>query len=168
MRCRVWVPVLLLGVVSVASQAGAQVSRVTPAGETRTAARLGSHMVEVVITTHKAGRIPIPNSSCTGGRGICWGICSPVDSLSIKVDGKPLEIPRSLFCDLADLNTARLSLRGGRFILHLTLGDASASYEATTEFDAGRVISRSLASGLDPDHPLVKTTYSPFRSDLFE
>jgi hypothetical protein len=75
------------------------------------------------------------------------------------VNGNPLFVPRSVFCDLADLNKAEIKASESQSILTLYGGDASESYIAKIEFDATQVKRRTLSSGMSPDKPLQETIY---------
>jgi hypothetical protein len=82
-----------------------------------------------------------------------------VDAIDIAVNDKSIFVPCSVFCDLADLNTAQIQSGQKESILTLKGGDASESYIVRIVFDAGRVKRRVIASGMLPDQPLQETTY---------
>lgn len=142
-----------------ASQASA---RISPQGETVVAATAGKLTVQVRIKTHvvQIGKPSDPTpavieSSCTYSRYPC----SIVDRIDITVNGNKLFVPRSAFCDLADLNDAEVKADEKGSILRLGGGDASESYVAKIEFDATRVKRRTLASGTEQNQPLQETVY---------
>ena len=97
--------------------------------------RVVSGPVQVDIRTRlatAAENAPSRATRCSGGRTAC----SLVDSLSISVDGKPVEIPDRAVVLLSDVASARLTrLTPNRFALILTGGDAAASYEVRLFFD---------------------------------
>lgn len=129
-------------------------------GETLLTAASKGFAVRIRIKTHEtaAPRIIDPydqESSCTGARSPC----SLVDSLKISVNGKPVFVWRSVFCDLADLNDAEISIAGTTAKLTLTGGDASESYIAKIYFDKENVTRRTVAGGEDPDSIIQDTRY---------
>jgi hypothetical protein len=131
-------------------------------GETVIVAKSAKLSVRVKIITHQVNigkpsdeRPEVVHSSCTYSRYPC----SIIDGIDITVNGKPLFMPRSVFCDLADLNRAKVRIELNKSILTLTGGDASESYIATIEFDKDRIKHRSLAPGEAPNEPLQETTY---------
>jgi len=135
---------------------------VLASGETVIAAESARFAVRVVIGTHEVEigdpTEPRPEkirSSCTYSRYPC----SLVDYIDISVNDSSLFVPRSVFCALADLNTAGIKIRKGQATLTLTGGDAGESYIVTIVFDSEMVRSRVLASGLAPDQALEKTKY---------
>ena len=95
------------------------------------------------------------NSSCTYSRYPC----SIVDRIIIEVSQKSLFVPRSVFCDLADLNSAEVNLEQKEWVLILNGGDASESYVVKIWFDAERVKQKSLSSSIAPNEPLQVTVY---------
>ncbi|MEW5745527.1 MAG: hypothetical protein AB1805_08860 [Nitrospirota bacterium] len=134
---------------------------IAPNGQTIIEGRLHKHNVKVTIETHivqigkPSDKRPVRvNSSCTYSRYPC----SLVDSIDITVSGSPIRIPRSVFCDLADLNSATINEEKKRLLLTLTGGDASESYIMKIEFDTQRVRKRSLFSG-ESNRLLQETTY---------
>jgi len=62
--------------------------------------------------------------------------CSVVDRIEIVVNGHALFVPRSLFCVLADLNTAEIDVNKRSSVLRLDGGDAAESFILKIEFDA--------------------------------
>jgi hypothetical protein len=136
--------------------------RVAVHGETLVVGMLNKSPVRVKITTHEI-KIGKPSnkrpekihSSCTYSRYPC----STVDGLEITVNNKSLYVARSVFCDLADLNIASLSVEQQKIILTLTGGDASESYIVKIVFDENQVTKRTFLSAILPDEPLQETTY---------
>jgi hypothetical protein len=110
---------------------------------------------EIAIGKPSDGRPVVIQSNCTYSRYPC----SIVDGLNIDVNGESLFIPRSLFCDLADLNKASLNMDGKKLFLTLSGGDASESYVVKVEFDATGVKHRALYSATSLEQPLQETTY---------
>ncbi len=137
-------------------------SVVASKGETVISAKSGKFKVQVRIRTYemqigKPGeeRPEVIRSSCTYSRYPC----SIVDSVEISVNGKVIFVPRSIFCDLADLNTGEIKIGQTESILTLNGGDASESYFVRIEFDAERIKCRRLFSSIAPDKPLQETVY---------
>jgi hypothetical protein len=135
---------------------------VAETGETVVTASAGKLTAQVRIRTREVqigkpsdGRPAVIESNCTYSKYPC----SLVDHLTITVNGRPLFIPRSIFCDLADLTSAELRASEPRSALILYGGDASEAYIVKIEFDATQVKSRTLSSGLSPSEPLQETIY---------
>lgn len=131
-------------------------------GETVVVAKSAKFSVQAKIATHER-QIGQPSdqepdvirSSCTHSRYPC----SIVDAIDIAVNDKSIFVPRSVFCDLADLNTAQIQIGQKESTLTLKGGDASESYIVKIFFDGGRVNRRVVASGMLPDRPLQETIY---------
>ncbi len=131
-------------------------------GDTTISATIDKWNARATITTHEVqigkpsdGRPEVIQSSCTYSRYPC----SVVDRLQITVNGNALFIPRSAFCDLADLNDAEIVSGTNGLILRLGGGDASEAYIVKIEFDGTRVTRRTLSSGTLPNKPLQETIY---------
>jgi len=117
--------------------------------------------IEVIVTTREVNireadrdNADIPITSCTYSRIPC----SVVDNLLIIVKGKQIVVPHSAFLDLADINTARITITKNKYSLRLEGGDASESYIAVIGFDGRRVRSKRVYSGED-NALLQKTVY---------
>lgn len=152
---------LLTSVVCGAGPVRNQLS-IAPNGETVIVADSAKFKVRVKINTHEVQigkpsdkRPDLIRSVCTYSRYPC----SIVDYIDIAVNDKPLSVPRSVFCDLADLNTAEIKIEQKDSILTLTGGDASESYIVRIEFDAGQVKRKVGASSMMPDEPTQETIY---------
>lgn len=131
-------------------------------GQTAIAADSVNFKVRVLIKTHEVQigkpsdkRPNIIRSACTCSRYPC----SIVDYIDITVNNKSLIVPRSVFCDLADLNAAEISIEEKDSILMLTGGDASESYIVRIEFDAERIKRKVKASSMMPNEPAQETVY---------
>lgn len=131
-------------------------------GDTVIVAKSAKFKVQVRITTHEEQigkpsdpRPDVIRSSCTYSRYPC----SIVDGINIAVNDRTIILPRSVFCDLADLNTAQIEIGQKESKLTLTGGDASESYVVKIFFDTGRVKRRVKESGMLPDQPIQETTY---------
>ena len=116
-------------------------------------AKIKTHQIE--IGKRSDGRPLHVQSNCTYSRYPC----SLVDSLEIAVNGNSLFIPRSVFCDLADLYKAELKIGKKCSILMLFGGDASESYIVKIEFNESRVCRRILSSALSPDQSFQETVF---------
>jgi hypothetical protein len=137
-------------------------SPIASQGETQITATIGKLKVQVRIKTHELQigkpsdtRPTVIETNCTYSRYPC----SIVDRVEIMVNGKPLFIPRSTFCDLADLHKAEIRADEKGPILTLYGGDASESYMVKIEFDETRVKRRTLSTVMSADQPLQETTY---------
>ncbi len=132
-------------------------------GETLITQNSGALRVQVKIRTHEVdigkpsdARPLVVSSSCTYSRYPC----SVVDGLSITVNGSPIFVPRSAFCDLADLNKAEIDEKGNQLSLTLYGGDASESFVLKIDFDADQIKKRILYSATSLQTPLQETTYN--------
>jgi hypothetical protein len=132
-------------------------------GETVIVSDVAKLNVQVKVMTHEM-QIGIPSdkrpdairSGCTYSKYPC----SIVDYIDVVVNGKPIIVPRSVFCDLSDLNTAEVRIEQKKSILMLTGGDASESYIVKIEFDTERVQHRSKYwSEYSKDEPSEETIY---------
>jgi hypothetical protein len=119
-------------------------------GDTLVAAKTDKLIVQVKITTHEMqigkpsdARPDVIESNCTYSKYPC----SIVDRIDIIVNGKSLDVPRSAFCDLADLTTARINVGKSVSILRLSGGDGAESFIVKIEFDTNQVKRRTLAGG---------------------
>ena len=96
------------------AEAGSQQAKISPKGETIIKYASKKLDVKVIVTTHEV-QIGKPTderpdkirSSCTYTRHPC----SVVDSIDIAVNGKSIFVPRSVFCDLADLSTVEIGMK---------------------------------------------------------
>ncbi len=118
---------------------------VMTSGETIVRNDTKNNKVLVKIYTHELDigkpsdpRPKIINNNCTYSRILC----SIVDRIEIYINDKPIFIPKSVFCDLADIGTAALIVTNKINILTLGGGDASESYRAIIKFNSDRIISR--------------------------
>ncbi len=153
-----------LGLMLATGYACAEKSFVTvaPQGEAIVLENHGDSSIRIKIKTHEVqigkpsdGMPVVVDSNCTYSKYPC----SIVDRLSITVGGVALFVPRSLFCDLADLNSAEIRTRGGHSVLTLLGGDASESYIIKINFDGKNISKRILSSAAEPDQPLEETIY---------
>jgi hypothetical protein len=135
---------------------------IAPNGETAIVASSQRGDVKVLVRTHEMQigepseeRPDVIRSNCTYSRYPC----SIVDGIDIFVNTKPIFVPRSVFCDLADLNWAEIRIGQKESTLTLTGGDASESYIVKIEFDAKQVKRRRTWSALIPDKPSEETIY---------
>jgi hypothetical protein len=156
----------LLLLLSATSVLAGEPTRVAPRGNTHLSARgAENRMVEIAISTHivpllketQGTRRQVGAAACTYSRRPC----SSVDQLTIKVNETALFVPRSVICDLSDINT--MEVVGGDNIMKLELhgGDASESYSVTIEFDKAHVKRRVVTSGIAPVAVLQETIYNP-------
>jgi len=134
---------------------------VKSAGETIVAAQFPGLAVQIKIGAHEVtigkpsdGRPEAIRSNCTYSRYPC----SIVDYLDISVNGKPVFVPRSVFSDLADLNTAEIRRDGNGAELTLNGGDASESYTIEILLNKAFIKSRTLIDG-ESGKTLQKTNY---------
>jgi hypothetical protein len=123
---------------------------VAPSGKTFIAGAFSKTKAQALLITRQVDireadreRADMPATSCTYSRFPC----SVVDHLSINVKGKPIIVPRSVYLDLADINSGEVTMTKGKFALRLSGGDASESYRVVVEFDANRVRTKRVYSG---------------------
>ncbi|MGE3298373.1 MAG: hypothetical protein AB7I68_13620 [Porticoccaceae bacterium] len=138
------------------------VTKIATDGETKIAGIVDGREVVVKIWTREveidrrrtndSNRLGL---SCTNGRIPC----SKVDRLTITVDGNSIFIPISLFCNLADINTAEIVRHEEEFKLTLVGGDASETYVVNIEFNSDHINRRTFASAIAPDEPLEESIY---------
>jgi hypothetical protein len=129
-------------------------------GDTSLAIQSGSSKVRVTISTHEVQNgtpskpVKPKHSSCTMSRMPC----SVVDQISVTVSGKPLFVPRSVYCDLADLGGASLKASGRGWSLTLVGGDASESYQLVVDFNSQSINHRTLTA-LEAGEKTQETNY---------
>ncbi|MBB5191093.1 hypothetical protein HNQ50_001816 [Silvimonas terrae] len=135
---------------------------IAPEGVTDISAVSAKHQVIVRISTHTVPISPSDTAAAHGGNSsgctFSRAPCSLVDSLTLTVDGRALFVARSVFADLADLQTATVRQQNKQFVLVLQGGDASESYSVDISFDADRVRQRTV-SDYDGRDLLQKTIY---------
>jgi hypothetical protein len=134
---------------------------VAPSGKTVIDGAFSKTKVQVLLITRQVDikeadreRTDMPATSCTYSRFPC----SVADHLSITVNKKPIIVPRSIHLDLADINTGDVTMKKGKFVLRLSGGDASESYQVVIEFDSNRVRTKRVYSG-EGNALLQKTVY---------
>lgn len=144
------------------AQAGPIKCKIRGKGETAIVANHTNYNVKVTIKTDEVEigkpsdeRPNIIRSACTYSRFPC----SLVDYIDIEVNGKQLFIPRSVSCDLADLNTAEIRFEQNEPTLMLTGGDASESYIVRIEFNEEQIKRKVEFSSMLPDEPTQETIY---------
>ena len=82
-----------------------------------------------------------------------------VRSLTIKLNGRELFVPRSAYADLVWVAHAELNTAKPMSLLVISGGDASESYSAKIEFDQAAVRSRKLYANENPGGPTEQTRY---------
>ena len=154
--------ILLFGFAAEMAVAAPVSVKVASHGQTSVSVTANKLLVQVKIRTHEEeiGKQSDPppkviDSNCTYSRYPC----SVVDRLEIIVKGVSLFVPRSAFCDLADLNTAEINTSTRGITLKLVGGDGAASFVVNIEFDANRVKRRTLAGGESGGKLSQDTTY---------
>lgn len=135
---------------------------VSAQGETVVSASYGKLAVQVRMKTHEVQigkpsdpRPAVIESNCTYSRYPC----SIVDQLGIVVNGTPLYVPRSSFCDLADVNKAEIKFGEKGASLRLDGGDGAESFIVKINFDKTQVRRRTVAAGEAADQLLQETNY---------
>jgi hypothetical protein len=127
--------------------------RIVSNGETVIAAKSGTMDVIVTIRQREV-QIGTPSNPLprTNEPGCTYSKfpCSLVDWVGVTVNGKAVEVPRSLFCDLADLVFAGLKLEKKSAELTLLGGDGGAAYIRKIQFNSERVLRMREAPGYDP------------------
>ena len=139
-----------LGLALPTELAFANPTPVASRGETLLVSSDANSKVQVKIHTHEVqigkpsdGRPAVVTSNCTYSRYPC----SVVDRIEIVVNGHALFVPRSVFCDLADLNTAEIDVNKRSSVLRIEGGDAAESFILKIEFDAKHIERRTLEGG---------------------
>ena len=137
-------------------------------GETLIVSGSGQPQVRVRIKTHEMQigkpsdeRPAIVETNCTYSRYPC----SIVDRIEISVSGKPVFVPRSAFCDLADLSRADISVAKDGATLKLAGGDGAESFIVKIDFDAKRVKRRTVEGGESGGQLSQETIY---HAEVFE
>ena len=133
-------------------------------GETIISATIGKMKVQVKIQTHEVqiGKSSDPKPPVYDSESCCTYSrypCSIVDLIKITIDDRPLFVPRSAFCDLADLNWAEITTGQEGAVLQLSGGDAAESYKVKISFDSTAVRRRTVSSAILPDQPTEETNY---------
>jgi hypothetical protein len=142
-------------------QAKTGVVEVAPDGVTELEAELGTALATVKIRTlmlepgAEKGGESNRGFHCSGGRIPC----SPVLEIEFKVDGTEMDIPASVYADLADVNRAQFRRMGDGVALFLECGDAAGAYSVRIDFDAKGVRRRAMVDGFDESEVIEETTY---------
>jgi hypothetical protein len=148
---------LIVTVPCVCAQKGVTVD---PSGDTSLAIQYAGSKVQVTISTHEVQNgtpskpVKPKHSACTMSRMPC----SVVDEISVTINGKPLFVPRSVYCDLADLGSASLKASGRGWSLTLVGGDASESYQLVVDFSSQSINHRTLTA-LEAGEKTQETNY---------
>lgn len=93
--------------------------------------------VQNKITTHAT-----ENTSCTNSRIPC----SVVDYINIIVNGKQLVVPRSVYCDLGDLDRGSVVVKYNVMEVKFWAGDAAEAYRVWIDFNNTRVTRKRILS----------------------
>jgi hypothetical protein len=148
--------------VVVFGTAHADPTSVASRGETLVVSGDGQPKVRVKIKTHEMQigkpsdeRPAVIESNCTFTRYPC----SLVSRIEITVKGKRLFVPRSAFCDLADVSRADISVGKEGSTLTLVGGDGADSFIVKIEFDATHVKRRTVEGGESGGQLSEETTY---------
>jgi hypothetical protein len=138
-------------------------TKIEPAGQTVLLATVDLHKVRAVIQTHVVdigkigdGRPKDVKLNCTYSRYPC----SAVDIIAIFVDGNSVFVPRSVFSDLADLDSGHIEKSNNGMVVKFDGGDASESYRLEITFNNKQVSSRKRSSGEFPDDVFERTIYT--------
>lgn len=92
---------------------------------------------------------------------IDWGtkVVTLVKDLKIRVDGKKIFVPRSVFADMIDPRTASIGSENGDLVLKIAGADGAESYFVRIIFDKTNVKRRIVYSPLAPNDPTEDTAY---------
>jgi hypothetical protein len=82
-----------------------------------------------------------------------------VDWIDIYVDSNRIFVPRSVFCNLADLDSGVVEAGDSSHILRMTAGDASEFYCVKIIFTKQGVTRRILYDPEFSDQPFEETVY---------
>ena len=137
-------------------------TKINPSGKTTISANIGSNNINVIVKAHtvdigQAGESSPKewDTNCTYSRFPC----SLVDNVKIFVNKKEIFVPRSVFADLADLNSGDIKKSKKGMILAFTGGDASEAYFVEVTFNTQQVLMRKLSSAEFPNNVWEKTIY---------
>ena len=139
-------------------------------GQTIVKAHSAMWSVKVIFKTHTVN-IGKPSDALPSHR--IWPCtysrypCSPVDHLTISVNGKALYVPPIVLFGLADVNTAELRLTAKAVTLVLTGGDASEAYITRITFDRRHVRRVTWAPGEASDQILQETIFHYLPANYF-
>jgi hypothetical protein len=145
-------------------QAKSGVVEVAPDGITELEAGLGPALATVKIRTLQLepgaehGGQSNRGFHCSGGRIRC----SPVLEIEFTVDGTEVQIPASVYADLADVNRAQFRQMGEEVALFLECGDAAGAYSLRIDFGATGVRKRTMVGGFDESEVVEETTYHQY------
>ncbi|HKV96972.1 MAG TPA: hypothetical protein VJR90_05730 [Gammaproteobacteria bacterium] len=139
--------------------------KILPKGNTIISTTIKNVNVVVTIKTHEIQNgtpshidtTATKFTSCTNSRVPC----SVVDNVTISVNGKNIFVPRSVFCDLADLDRGMLVTDNGNQQLALIfwVGDAAEAYIVKIDFNNVRVTRRRLSLDIHQRELLQDTKY---------
>ena len=130
--------------------AGQPSSKVRQAGTTTVIAHWQEERLEVVVTS-----APGRGTDCYSEQGQCFSI----KKIEMKVSGRKLFIPKSIYSGL--FNVSSIRLEPGKILSTLSMegGDASEGYIVKIEFDRSRIKKKSLYSALSESEPLEVIKY---------
>ena len=135
---------------------------VAKAGVTTITGTSGTTHVVVRIKTRKAKVSPKGIVQGHLDAMLCGDLgssCNLIDDIEIIVSGHALIVPIGVFCDMADLHYADLTVGQRTSVLKLEGGDASTSYTEKVYFDQKMVRRKTVAPGEFPDQLLEDTRY---------
>jgi hypothetical protein len=131
---------------------GAEKVRVTAEGMTSINEVIDGAPVSVKIETQKL-EIEMPRDGTRPTNSICTYSripCSLTKHFFVAVAGSELFVPRSVYSDLADIDTAQLLSDGnGKYQLVLVCGDASEAYTVELSFSKKAITRRRLRPNFD-------------------
>lgn len=124
---------------------------------------IGTDKIMVRLKMHPVD-IGSPNSPPPKKRGsnctYTYFPCSVVDDLEILVNDKPLNLPRSLFADLADLNGINFKKTKQGFAVELGGGQTAEAYYVDIIFNDKYLLQRKIFSAEFPEEFIQETTYN--------
>lgn len=82
-----------------------------------------------------------------------------IGNIEAKYHGTAIAVPRSSYCDIANVNSVRLTEKKGGARLEIEGGDASTAYHCLLTFKLDSLIARKICDGEFPDHFFEQTTY---------
>lgn len=139
--------------------------KILPKGNTSISTTIKNIKVVVEITTHEIQNgtpshidtTATKFTSCTNSRVPC----SVVDNINLSVNGRKVFVPRSVFCDLADLDRGVLTEGSGgkHWALILWAGDAAQAYIVKIDFNRVRVTQRRISLDIHQRELLEDTKY---------
>jgi hypothetical protein len=154
-----WFTILLVVVLPVFQSRSAPAAAFVE-GEVKLIAHIQNRDVIVLMRTTQLKAESYPYK-----RGFRWGAedreppQTLLASVNVSVEGVPVFVSLSAYCDLADPRKASLKQTDSGFVLTITGGDAASAYEAILTFENGNLVRRRVSSREFPKEAWERTEY---------